>query len=339
MGQKRIELLQTESPITPAQMLDMQNNANQHVNNLVLDVIGEGVVSATIVPLESGVGVTISDFESWSSAGHGKQTAAVDINLASYKPTSGYKWISVFATSSWELGDYRPDYYGNNDYHKRTETVTFSVLQGSATVIPLNPGGGAVRVCSIRLHATTQGIVQGNILTGNGRGDSIVQLWNKVSTTGDNLTGTLKYNGKPVPVSNGGWFTFQVFPGLISGTGSEDFDGHYILTSGGWINTGIVSENLAVSLVPAIGFFKPDGSVGYVRVQPQTMRMHTDYVVAVLDATLTEGLYVVYEEDGNGKNTGRFMVYCLGTQHYCNRFAAKNVRWTAVAPQPVSDLS
>lgn len=339
MGQKRIELLQTESPITPAQMLDMQNNANQHVNNLVLDVIGEGVVTATIVPKGSGVGVTISDFESWSSAGHGKQTAAVDIDLASYIPTSGYRWISVFATSSWELGDYRPDYYGNNDYHKRTETVTFSVLQGSATVIPLSPGGGAVRVCSIRLHSTTSGIVQGNILTGVGRGDRVVQLWNKVSKSGDDLTGTLKYNGKPLAQTNGGIFTFEPIASLISGTGSEDFDGHYILTSSGWINTGIVSENLIVNLVMSMGFYRFNGQLGYARVQPQTMRLHTDFAAAVGQATLTEGFYVIYEEDLNGKNTGRFMVYCLGTKYHCDRFVAKSVRWTAVAPQPVSDLS
>lgn len=337
MGQKRIELLQTESPITPAQMLDMQNNANQHVNNLVEDVIGGGVVSATIVPFESGVGVTISNFESWSSAGYGKQTAAVDINLASYIPTSGYRWISVFATAGWELGDYRPDYYGNNDYHKRTETVTFSVLQGSATVIPLNPGGGAVRVCSIRLHSSTSAIVPGNILTGPGRGDRVVQLWNKVSKSGDDLTGTLTYLGRPLSRTNSGHFKFPVTPELITDTGSEDFDSHYILSSGGYINTGIQSENLIVSVVSVLGFYRPDGSIAAARVQPITMRMHTDLMAA--GNTLTEGIFIIYEEDLSGNNTGRFMVVCIGALHYCNRFAGRTVRWTAMAPQPAAMLT
>lgn len=336
MGQKRIELLQCEEPISPDQMLDMQDNANQHVNNLVDDVIGEGVVSATLAPTGTGVGVSISGFECWSSSGHGKQTAAVEVDLADYIPVAGYKWVSIFGTPGFESGDLRANAYGANEYHKRTEAVTFSVLEGTATVLPINPGGGAVRVCSIRLSAGMTSLLSGQIQTINSRSDQIVALTGKVSKSGDTLTGTVTYNGRPLARLNSGRFAFPLTPSLISGTGSADFDAHYILSAGGWIDTKIESENLVVLVVPVLGFYRPDGSIAAARVQPITMRMHTDLMAA--GSTLTEGIFVIFEEDGNGENTGRFIVVCIGALHYCNRFAGRTVRWTAIAPQPVLGL-
>jgi len=329
MGQNRIELLQCEEPITTGQLLDMLNNANQHSNNILQDVLQEGVLNATIEPSESGIGITIEDFECYSSSGHGKQVSQYEIDLSSYVPGSGYRYISIFATPGWESGDNRANAYGVNEYHKRTETVSFSVVQGSPSLPPSNPGGGAVRVCTIRLHHSTTSISSSMIRTALSNSDHLKPLTGKLDKTGGTLSGTVTYNGKALSQTNQGSFKFQTEPQKINLPTQPDYHNHYILTSGGYIDTGIVSEALTVDLIPVINFYAPSGSVGLARISPHLLRFHTD-----IASTLSELLVAIYEEDVNGKNTGKFLVVCVGSLHFCERFAGKTVRWFASAPQP-----
>lgn len=336
--------------VTYTELRAIQDISDQHVNNVIDDLIGAGVVTATIAPAGTGVGIEITGFVGYSSTGHAKKAAQSDIDLTAYKAD---KWVSIFATPAWLYGDNRLNGANEYDYHERTETVTFSVVQGTATHLPANPGGGAIRVCSIKVLSTMTVIEASDIkttgsLNGTNYADVAVPTNEKVSKAGDTITGTLFYQetGKtalPMPIFNFGNTKMPVAFKIDGSpahplTGDENFDWHWFSISP-MIPTGIARENLKVLITPNLGFYKPDGTIATLPIQPLFGRFQKDLEAIGENGPATEGIWVHYETTVLGAFTGRFCIIIIGTDSFVNRFANRQLRWTAIASQAAGSIT
>ncbi len=324
----------------------------QAAKNIGKDILGYGVISGGAVAQTDPVSmsVNVAAMLGYSALGdHLRTIASVEVDCsedyagASTIPLAGNLWISIFAFPDWTDGDERPDGIGNMAYHTRTEAVEFQVRKGTATAVPANPGSGAIRICSIRLSSSTTSITTSMVNTGTGYRDTLTILGDRVKKAGDNLTGSVLYNGKPLIFSNSGTTSLRLPPGSdpwaeirISGLSNSDFDNHYALSSQ-IIDTGISSKNLHVLCTPKTNLFHL-GSVAQLFINPVRLRWHTDFVAAAANSTFTEGLLIYQEVDANDTFTGRIQIIVIGSQLFVSRFINVPIRWLAVAPMPSANL-
>lgn len=311
----------------------VQDISDQNAGNLIGDLGGGGVISATLAP-SSGIGVSISNFLGQSTLGeHLKKTSASTVDLTSNVPTSGYRWVSIFATFSWTYSLYTPDGTGSSDYHARTEGVTYSAVNGTSTALGANPGSGAIRVCSMRLHHTTSVITAGMINTTLDMSDILKTNADLMPFTGGDFSDIVTYNGKPLVYANNGQASFGAASGPILGVGDADYDNHYYCMTP-LINSGIVHNSLMILPSTRVAFYW-SGSEVQKWWNVIQHRMSNDQV----SNAKSSAIIIYMEEDANGSYTGKFQIIVFGSQNMVNRFANHLVRWTAIAAMPLSGIT
>ncbi len=316
----------------------------QAAKNIGKDILGYGVISGGAVAQTDPVSmsVNVAAMLGYSALGdHLRTIASVEVDCsedyagASTIPLAGNLWISIFAFPDWTDGDERPDGIGNMAYHTRTEAVEFQVRKGTATAVPANPGSGAIRICSIRLSSSTTSITTAMVNIGTGYRDTLTILGDRVKKAGDNLTGDLTYQNRPLIYSNKGTTSLPSIMTKLTGLNNEDFDNHYILASA-LIDTGITGKHQNVICSPKINMYH-GGAIVPLWMIPIRMRWHTDLMSA--GDTLTEGIFVYQEVDANDEYTGKIQIIVIGAQHFVSRFMGRPVRWVAVAPMSVSAIA
>lgn len=318
----------------------LQDIADQHVNNVVHDCIGKGLLSLTVVPKGSGVGVTVSNLHGYSGGGHFKQTGSEDVDLSALLPTTGGRYVSVFAVPSWHDFDYRPNGVNVSDYHQRTESFTLVAEAGGANV-PTAPSASAVRVCSIWVTSSTTEITLGMIKTSVGFADRMVPNSGKLDKAGGVVSGPIYYNtvagsagGRPMVFSNSGVNNLTEL-GSYEGANPDWQNVHYVTTN--WINSFMPNNNLKISLDFDMGFLNWNtGAVETSCIQPLQVRFSTDF--SGNDVTATGGIVIIYERNEANNKTGKFLVVVFGSTIFVNRFANSQFRWLATSAPSQSSL-
>lgn len=350
MGNARTQYRQLAmKPIPYSQVNHGQDIGDQAVKNAVADITGGGLISWTVSPTSPASMVVSAVINSaFSSLGeYLKKVAAIEVDLTTFIPASGYKWASIFATFAWLNADTVLDGNGNPAVPHRTESVTLTASNtgASAAGLPSNPGGGAVRICSIRLHSSTTQITSSMIKTtgrtaGVPNADRMYKTSELLPLAGGILTGSVMYQSGssyfPLVYSNHGAVTFgntilQLTDSLIPGISDyPDFNLHYLVQCERLVNTGIANNYMQFQMAMNIGIYNASNqTVATMWIEPKKIRHASD----ISANQMSEMLIALYHET-DGVFTGDISVFALGSLNFVKRFQNKPFRWMAIAAMP-----
>lgn len=307
-----------------------------------------GVLSAVAVTPTSpaSLSVEVAALEGYDRLGRHLRTAlattvdvSVDYNGVSTIPTSGSRWISIFATFSWaETDAVSVTGYDDPFYKSRTESVSFQVRIGTASQHPANPGGGAIRVCSILITEAAPAITAGMIHTSNS--DPIFpwtfqdSIGIAVFRNGDQLTGILKgRNGWQTPEVNYGFFGWTT-PRQAVPVSPEDgyrwFPRHF---EGYWMSNFLVTHGIAS---PYVKFtFRPSTADPVKTFRP----LYTDimtYMEAAVTGSSIQVMQAIQVHDGGATPvyTGQALCQIIGNEAFVDRMINRGYLWEAIYTGP-----
>lgn len=331
-------------PVTYTEFRDAHNTLNKHTNNLAAECIGASYFAVDIVPMNPGFGVNVSGLVGWSGGGRMKQITPVDVDLSGLKPATGGRYVSVFARPKWKYSDFRQNGAGIDDYHEREEDVEIFAEAGGAG-IPVNPGNGAVRLCSIWIVHNGVAVAQGSIKKMRPFGDKNEPLNTKMSRYGGVLHGPIYFNEKenaqggfPLAFCNSGIESFgPMFQ--IDAVGNDDFHGVYCIAQP-IIDTKLKGiNNMHVDIEVQMRYHDPTSGENVVWWMNVTdIIVHTDFVSIIQSGKTTWGRFIIYEYDENGNKTGRFWFSVVGSALYVSRYEGLKFRWRAVVSPDQSQL-
>lgn len=317
--------------------------ANAHVSNIICALGTRGGVFGVVAVTPrspADLYVEVAALEGISRLGQHLRKAtstivncAVDYLGASTVPTSGGRWISLFASylpSSSGVHTYEGTIYYDTD----TEGVTIQVRKGTATTVAANPGSGAIRICDIWLTEGISAITAVNIhYTWATYQD---RLGYAILDTGGSMVGPLfgPQGGVVSQMSFGGGYIN--YPVSLVPTGADQYAEYFTSEMHGLYHTRYLINH---------GFAIPEVMIDVGLNYPTTSRPknYLSIFTSYIDAETALGAstlmtHCVHIHDGSEHYTGKALFIAVGSQAVVANYAANRwMRWRAIAPMYRAD--
>jgi hypothetical protein len=336
----------TEQSFYPTEILtdERLNDALDAIRDAATDRVADlitsvraGLLSAiNITPSGSlDMGVDIPAFEAYDISGRhvriGSATNAFDCSVDyqgnATRPTSGHRYCSIFAFFDWNKTD--PVTVDSTTYYKQWgESVYLRLYMGAAVdlsktpVPPLNPGNGAIRLCTVRTYEGQTAIAQSDIHTDGGHQDVLGHVL--LTTGGQIITSPNGIKGGRLVESAHGVTQFGSYASRI---GDDSFLVKYVppwlhefAAAAAYLNHGLKSGQVMIHKkinLPGSGTY----GANYIDVH--------DVLLTGQGDTNSGMLWTFHVHDGVEGYTGQSGLLAIGSQSWAQSLVGKWIRWAA----------